>query len=151
MRRCVLVDVDGTLCDVSSVRYHVNPSDPRFSGRKRFDRFHAASIDCPPNRTATLLVQRAQAAGVDVVVVTARKWRWLYHTILWLDEHEVAYDDLHMRGDDDNRPDTEVKADILARIRRRWTPILAVDDNPAVCALWQAEGIPTLRIPGWEE
>lgn len=147
---CVLVDVDGTLCDVSSVRWHVDPSDPRFSGQRRFDRFHAASVDCPANPLATTIVARTHAAGVDVVVVTARKWKWRYHTIVWLDEHGVDYHDLYMRDDGDNRADVEVKADMLARIRRRWTPILAVDDNPSVCRLWLSEGIGVLRVPGWE-
>ncbi|WP_092501608.1 hypothetical protein [Agrococcus jejuensis] len=40
----VLFDVDGTLCDVRSIRHHVDGT-----GRRNFDAFHAESIDCPPH------------------------------------------------------------------------------------------------------
>ena len=146
-----IFDMDGTLCDVSSIRHHVNPNDPRFSGQKRFDLFHAGSIDCPPNETAVEILRNARADGVATLIVTARKTMWRFHTILWLHEQQLDYDELFMRGDDDNRKDYLVKRDLLDAMRHRYNIVLAVDDNPAVIALWQAEGIPTIRIPGWEE
>ena len=39
----VIVDIDGTLVDVSSVRHHV--AGP---GKRNFDAFHRESADCPP-------------------------------------------------------------------------------------------------------
>ncbi len=53
--------------------------------------------------------------------------------------------------DHDGRPDVEVKADILARIRRTWTVVAAVDDNPSVVGLWRSHGIPTHVVPGWDD
>lgn len=144
-------DMDGTLCDVSSIRYHVNPRDPKFTGKKRFDRFHEESIDCPPHPEASAWFRQALMFGLAPVIVTARKEMWRYHTILWLDENGFEYDELFMREDGDNRPDYEVKRDILARIKSRYTPVLALDDNPAVIALWAEFGIETVTIPGWEE
>lgn len=151
MTPCFIVDMDGTLCDVSSIRYHVSPSDPRFSGKKRFDKFHAGSIDCPPNPEAVAWFRQSLLLGLTPVIVTARKAMWRYHTILWLHEHGFEYDDLLMRADDDNRPDYEVKADILTHIRTRYRPVLALDDNPAVVRLWREQGIQTVTIPGWEQ
>lgn len=146
-----IFDMDGTLCDVTSVRHHVNPNDPRFSGEKRFDLFHAGSIDCPPNEMVVNLLLASQREGLATIIVTARKAMWRYHTILWLHEHGLSYDELFMRADEDNRQDYLVKSDLLTEIRRRYNPVLAVDDNPAVLALWDEHGIPTVRIPGWED
>ena len=47
--------------------------------------------------------------------------------------------------------DVAVKRDILAQIRTRWNPVLAVDDNAAIIRLWESEGIPVVVIPGWED
>lgn len=145
-----ILDMDGTLCDVSSIRYHVNPTHAAFSGRKRFDLFHAASIDCPPHRAAIREYEHSRRLGQAILIVTARKLMWRYHTMFWLLEHQIVYDELLMRKDNDDRPDYEVKADILRDLRQLgYAPQVAVDDNPAVIRLWKDHGIPTVQIPGW--
>ena len=141
----VIIDVDGTLANVSGIRHHV------MARPKRFDRFHAESVDCPPNQQAVDIARAAHAAGQAVLVVTARRAMWRHHTAWFLALHGIPSDALIMRGNDDHRPDVEVKRDILWQIRTRWTPVLAVDDNPKVLALWESEGIPTVVIPGWED
>lgn len=147
-----IFDMDGTLCDVSSIRYHVNPDHPRFSGKKRFDRFHADAIQCPPNELALDWYRYARDLGWSIVVVTARKSFWAMHTLLWLRENGVQHDELYMRKNLDNRADSIVKREILDEIRSDgYEPLLAVDDNPAVIQVWESEGIPTVTIPGWEE
>lgn len=152
MTKAAIFDMDGTLCNVSSIRYHVNPKDARFSGTKRFDRFHADSIDCPPNHEVLRLVDQCRDEGLAIIIVTARKFMWRYHTMTWLIEWGVEYDAMYLRGDNDNRKDYEVKADILAGIREGgYEPVLAVDDNPAIIALWEGRGIETITIPGWED
>lgn len=151
-RPCVIFDMDGTLCNVSSIRYHVNPKDPRFSGKKRFDRFHAESVDCPPNPwVADMARLFHDVVGYSVVIVTARMEEWRYHTILWLDENQVPYDRIYMRKDGDVRKDFTVKEDILAQIQREYDVMAAYDDNPAVLALWRRHGIRTIQVPGWED
>ena len=145
-----IFDMDGTLCDVSSIRYHVDRRDPRFSGRKRFDRFHGQSHLCPPNRQALRLYEKYRVDHA-VLIVTARKAMWSMHTLLWLRDNHVEHDALYMRADNDSRPDYEVKRDILTEIRKDYTVMVAVDDNPAVLRLWKEEGIKTHRIPGWKD
>jgi hypothetical protein len=56
-----------------------------------------------------------------------------------------------MRGAKDQRPDVEVKKDILDTLRQKWDILMAVDDNPSVLSLWQSEGIKTITVPGWIE
>jgi hypothetical protein len=56
-----------------------------------------------------------------------------------------------MRGPRDQRPDCDVKAGILAKIRQRYTPVAAWDDNPNVIQLWEREHIPVTVVPGWTD
>lgn len=150
MQTAVIMDMDGTLCDVSSIRHHVNPNDPGYSGEKRFDLFHSESIDCPPDPRAVAEHERALDEGHAILVVTARMYEWRYVTMLWLNENGLSYDELYMRKDGDFRRDVEVKADILAAIRQDgYEPVRAVDDNPSVVELWESEDIETVVIPGW--
>jgi hypothetical protein len=140
-----IFDVDGTLCNVESIRHYVTAKP------KNFEAFHAGSVNCPPHEWVAESARAIHGSGMPVLVVTARKERYWWHTTLWLRENWIPYHALFMRGDNDGRPDYEVKADILAEIRRFYSPVIAFDDNPAVLRLWREEGIPAVRVPGWIE
>lgn len=146
--RAAIFDMDGTLCDVSSLRHHVDRSHPDFSGRRRFDLFHGQSHLCPPDQRALDLYERYRPDH-QILVVTARSAEWAMHTLVWLEDHGIDHDRLYMRERGDYRRDVEVKRDILAEIRESYEPVVAVDDNPAVIELWEAEGITTHVIAGW--
>lgn len=147
----VIVDMDGTLADVSSIRHHLTTFDAtKRRVIKHFDRFHEESVNVPPHSHVVDQVLRAHMLGTKILIVTARRWQWRHHTAWWLAMHGVPSDALFMRGNDDNRPDVEVKQDILNTIRKAWNPIHAIDDNPSVIALWQREGISTTIIEGWQ-
>lgn len=135
---------------MSSVRWHVDLSDPRNKGYKDFNAFHEAATGCPAHKH---VVGLAQSLHPDItrIVVTARKRQWEKPTVWWLLLNEVRFDHLFMRRDGDGRPDYEVKAEILARIQTRYEVAYAIDDNPAVVRLWQSHGIPTLIVPGWKD
>jgi hypothetical protein len=68
---------------------------------------------------------------------------------VWLARHGILWHELHHRRDDDQRVDSEVKREILADLRTRYTITAAWDDNPNVIALWESEGIPVTVVPGW--
>ncbi|UOR02046.1 hypothetical protein MUN77_01560 [Leucobacter allii] len=144
----VIVDVDGTLCDVSGVRHYVL-ADPQ---RRDYEAFHGASALCPPIPATLDWVEQHRAAGRTVFVVTARSQRWEFLTRRWMRKWGIRYDWLLMRADGDLRKDRLVKTDILARIRARgFEVVAAIDDNPNVIDLWQAEGIEVTVVPGWDE
>lgn len=151
--KAVICDMDGTLVDVSSIRHHVRGGilpDGSYK-RKNFDAFHTESATCPPIQETLDLVTWHREAGTKIIIVTARSRRYRVPTVWWLLWNNIETDDLFMRRDGDHRPDYEVKKDLLVEIRKRWTPIHALDDNPNVIRLWQEEGIPTTVIPGWED
>ncbi|WP_326806631.1 hypothetical protein OHB04_02245 [Streptomyces sp. NBC_01775] len=143
MREAVIFDVDGTLCDVRSIRHLLD-------GPGGFHAFHTASVDCPPHTDVVEAARAARAAGLAVLVVTARSVRYRPHTAMWLALHDVPSDAMWMRAAGDGRPDYDVKRDVLSRIRERYVPVHAWDDNPNVLALWSEESIPTTVVPGWD-
>ena len=142
---CIIVDVDGTIVDVSGVRHYVR-DDRR---HKDFDHFHLGAMFCPPIRSTLDTIAAAHDDGLVVVIVTARKERWRHHTRWYLEKHGIRAEHLVMRADDDDRRDVEVKREILSQIRQWYEPVLAVDDNPSVVDMWRAEGIPVQIVPGW--
>lgn len=148
MRNAVIIDMDGTLANVSGIRHFVIPNAER--RYKDFDAFHRESVNVPPNSQAVDIARQAHGDGLAVLIVTARRHKWRHHTAWFLAMHDIPSEALFMRHDNDHRSDVAVKRDILARIRREWNPILAVDDNPAIVNLWISEGIETVVIPGWE-
>jgi hypothetical protein len=69
---------------------------------------------------------------------------------MWLAKNNIRSHGLFMRADDDNRPDYEVKKDILDKITKLWSVTHAVDDNPNVIKLWEDHSIPTTKIGTWD-
>ena len=141
----VIFDVDGTLADVASIRHYVTGE------KKNFTKFHAAASLVHPHREAVELAASLKRAGYAILVVTSRKEEWRRNTTVWLRKWEVEFDRMYMRGQDDGRRDVDVKRDILQAIRRTHRVVLAVDDNPAIIALWNEERIPVVTWPGWPE
>lgn len=144
LQEAELFDMDGTLCNIQGIRHLV-------IGQKRdFHAFHTASASCPPNPELVEKARQAHQRGRAVLIVTARKRRYERLTSMWLALHEVPSTEMFMRHDFDNRPDYEVKRGILNRIRLRYQPVKAYDDNPAIIRLWEEEDIPYELVPGWE-
>lgn len=142
----VIFDMDGTLCDVTSVRHHV--LDRR---RRNYKAFHYLSVFCPPIEWVRDLSDQHNAEGATVIVVTARHEQWRHLTEAWLFQHNVPYTELHMRKQDDMRKDKSIKGEILDLLLETYDIEHAYDDNPSIIELWQERGIPHTAVPGWAE
>lgn len=143
----VIVDVDGTLCDVSTALHHITTPDVT----KDFDAFHRAAAQCPPTGWVLDWCEEQRAAGHTLVIVTGRMYRHYNDTADWLVRHlPGSFVGPLMRGDDDVRPDTEVKRDIHALLTDPnyydFEIVGAIDDRPSVIALWRSLGIPTTVV-----
>lgn len=141
VRDAVIVDVDGTLCDVSSIQHFVaeRPRD--------FDAFYRASAGCPAHEEVVREIADARDRGLAVLIVTGRQRRWRELTEAWLADHGVEYDQLYLRGDRDFRPDVAFKTDVLDWIRKDgYRPVHAWDDRPGVIKLWERHGISTTTV-----
>lgn len=150
-KNAVIVDMDGTLANVSTIRHLVDG----INSKKDFNAFHAASEFVPANKQAIDFCRRHHKDGVAIVIVTARMEEWRPHTKRFIDRelterHGVPIADQFHRADRDYRKDYEVKKEILAKVREKYDVIGAIDDNPNVITLWEEEGIPTELVPGWD-
>jgi hypothetical protein len=144
--RAVIFDVDGTLCDVRSVRHFVQGSTGEKKPSANFDSFHEASAACPPFEMVKKLAMSAKTLGLMVLIVTGREAKWASLTAAWLTKNGIPWDELRTRRAKDFRPDHEIKAEIRAEIVLGYEPILAVDDRVDIIAVWQAAQIPTLQV-----
>lgn len=144
--KAVIVDMDGTLVNVTDIRHHVRKHP------KDFDSFHAASIDSPPIQQALDFCQRYHDQGYVILVVTARVHKWFYTSLFWLHENmAVPFEGPFMRQDNGLRPDVDVKREIFAGLVTQYDIRAACDDNPAIIALWQELGLDVEIVPGWED
>ncbi|WP_024816939.1 phosphatase domain-containing protein [Arthrobacter sp. 31Y] len=147
----IIFDMDGTLCDVRSIRHLVIRNHPDNPGHRNFDRFHELSVDCPPNLNVLAAANEARAQGHKVIIVTARQEKYRQLTKWWMLLNGVPFDQQLHRKTGDGRPDRVVKQEILAGLRQHYNIIHAWDDNPNVLALWAEEGIETTVVEGWFE
>lgn len=148
-RDAVIVDMDGTLCDVRSIRHLVDG----INSKKDFNAFHTASEFVPANKQAIDYCVRAHKAGQVVIIVTARMEQWRGVTRRFLDRELIPHVPIEAqfhRADGDYRKDHEIKAEILAVVRKTYNVVGACDDNPSIVELWESEGIPVELVPGWD-
>lgn len=141
----VIFDCDGTLADVTGIRHYVTGKD------RNFHRFHTEGVNCPPIRRTVVAAEELHKAGFKILIVTAREFRYAFHTMFWLRMHlPVPYEQLYMRRNKDYREDGIIKREILDLIRKDGYSIIhAFDDNPNVIKVWRDEGIPVTEIEGY--
>ncbi|MGA8986852.1 hypothetical protein [Aeromicrobium sp.] len=136
MRDAAIFDMDGTLCDTSSIEHLITGED------KDFAAFHAASADCPPRPAIVEAARDEQARGRAILVVTSREFIWRDLTLDWLVSNRVPHDAVYLRIVGDYRKDVQIKRDILAQISADGFAVRAAwDDKPAVLDLWRENGI----------
>lgn len=139
-RSAVIVDLDGTLCNVSTILHFVEGEE------KDFHAFHAASAWCPPDDHVAAAVRTAHDAGEGILVVTGREFIWRDLTLDWLRDHDLPYDELVMRISGDYRPDHVIKAEMLDDLLARgWAVADAWEDQDDIAELWESCGISVHR------
>ncbi|WP_313408342.1 hypothetical protein [Aeromicrobium sp.] len=142
-RDAALFDLDGTLCDTSSIAHLV--AGPGADYRA----FHAASADCPPAADVVAAVADARRRGLAVVLWTGREFVWRDLTLDWLAGHEIAFDGLYMRLAADYRPATKVKAELLRDIAGDGFSVTeAWEDDRPVAELLRDAGVEVTLVPG---
>lgn len=153
IRNAVVFDVDGTLCDVSSIRHLVKKGA---SKARDFKAFHEGASDCPPIEWVVQDVVNFYMMDFKILIVTARSEMYRARLETWLRQKAglplFTFDKIYMRPDKDFRPDREVKEEIYQNILEDgFDPFLAYDDNPSIVEMWRDKGIPVMVVPGWEE
>lgn len=137
--KTVIVDIDGTLADVRHRLHHIE-----VPGKKNWKAFfEAADRDRPIRRILDKV--REMANDHTIVIVTGRPEKYRFSTEKWLKKHNVPYKKLYMRRNGDHRPDYEAKSAVLDEIPAT-DIVLAIDDRPPVCEMWERNGIKCMLV-----
>jgi predicted kinase len=132
--RAVLVDIDGTL----ALKGNRGVYDFEHCGRDH--------LNIPVARTVRL----HRNAGDRIILLSGRGAEYRPQTLAWLADHEVWFDELHMRPENDQRRDDIVKAELFdAHVRDRFNVRMSLDDRTRVVNLWRRMGLPCWQVaPG---
>lgn len=144
LHKAIIVDLDGTLCDVEHRVHHVR------SKPKNWSAFNQAMDQDKPYFWCIELIAAMQGRGYKIYFVTGRDENFREMTSAWLKLHHVSYDHLYMRADQDFREDSEVKEEIyITHIEKNSQVLFVVDDRKSVVERWRKLGLTCLQCaPG---
>lgn len=130
--KAIIVDLDGTLCDVDHRVHHVQ------SKKKNWKAFNELMVHDKLNDWCFELMKAMSAQGYKILFVTGRGEPWRVPTETWLHKHSVKYEHLYMRGVLDQREDSDVKEEIYTTsIEQKYQVLFVVDDRKSVVERWR--------------
>ena len=140
---CAIFDLDGTIADVRH-RLHlikggglVQPNWPAF--------FDACKDDTPIEYVVRL--NHILFRNLVVFIASVRPDSHREVTVQCLAKWKVRYHHLMMRKAKDYRDDTEVKKEMLDKIRGMgFNPVFSIDDRPEVVKMWRRNGVPCFVV-----
>lgn len=138
----IIIDLDGTLCDVSHRTHLVKQSPPNWPA------FFDACTDDTPNPAVVALVSMAIQAHYAILYVSGRPETHRAQTQAWLSQHGLDYHRLLlMRPAGDYRPDAVVKRELFDRhISGQYKVLFTVDDRAIVVKMWRDLGLTCFQV-----
>lgn len=140
--KAIIIDLDGTLCDVSHRVHFVKESPPSW-----LSFFDACTYDTP-NPAVAALVDMASSAGYQIIYVSGRPATHRAQTEEWLKANCFdGYTALLMRPAGDYRPDQIVKRELYeAHIAGKYEVLFTVDDRDQVVKMWRSLGLTCFQV-----
>ena len=146
--KCVVSDLDGTLADCNHRRHFVRNLNNDPNWRKDWHGFFSQiSLDTLRQEVADQL-KSAKAAGLDIILVSARPYTYRKATEAWLLKNGIQWDRLLMREASDNRDDTIVKQEIIDKLLDKTKIITWFDDRKCVIDAVRSNGINVINVGG---
>ena len=142
MKPAIIIDLDGTLCNVQHRLRYVKVQPPNWPA------FFDACVDDLPNSAVVALCDMARDSGAAILYVSGRPETHRAPTEAWLDTHGLnGHTLLLMRPAGDYRPDAEIKCELYeAHIKDRYNVLFTVDDRNVVVAMWRALGLTCFQV-----
>jgi hypothetical protein len=136
----VVFDIDGVLSDATSRQHFIE------RGRRDWTAFFEACGDDPVIAEIARLVELLDPA-LHVVLLTGRPFRVRPQTLAWLERYGLRWDLLVMRDRGDYSQVTAFKRAVIDDLRAYGLDLrLALEDDPANHAMFEAEGVPCVYI-----
>lgn len=146
----ILFDIDGTIADNSHRSHFVEDQSCRKDTHvSDWDSFlHPDNV--AKDRPITHMIELGRKfydSLFTIHILTGRQESLRDTTVLWLNRHGFSfYTELHMRSNNDYRPDYEVKREIINKYYKPGQIHLAIDDRKPVVDVFNFLGIPTLHV-----
>lgn len=149
-RKAVILDIDGTACEVSSILHYIigKPKHER-----DHDSFIAGSMSCPAKPEVLEWLASHMEAGAALLVLTGREERFRKQSESWVAKSVPwSWEAFKMAPDHDPRPGAETKRALYHELIEEGYEIIgAAEDRPDIVALWEELEIPDIfHVPGYE-
>lgn len=144
MAKIFVFDIDGTLADLTHRKNFV-ASKP-----KNWNAFDAGIPHDKLFEDIAHLLWVFYERGDKIILCSGRSSRTRGVTEDWLAKHNIRFDALYMRTDNDHRQDSIVKVELLQQIREQHgEPFIWFDDRQQVVDAIRAQGVRVLQVaPG---
>jgi hypothetical protein len=134
----VVFDIDGVLSDATSRQHFIE------RGRRDWTAFFEA---CDPVIGEIARLLELLDPALHVVLLTGRPFRVRPQTLAWLERYGLRWDLLVMRDRGDYSQVTMFKQAVVDELRGYGFDLrLALEDDPANHAMFEAEGVPCVYI-----
>lgn len=135
----MVFDIDGTLAEFDADRLgHLVHGVEKY-----WDDFHLAMADAVMIAPIAKLMRRLKESGETILICSGRPKGWAEHTIAWLRKHDLPFDGIYLRTEDqDDATDPVVKRRALKEMQADgFEPWLVIDDRTSVVEAWRGEGL----------
>ncbi|MES2526212.1 MAG: hypothetical protein V4598_03970 [Bdellovibrionota bacterium] len=138
-KKAIIVDLDGTLADITHRRKFVEGKT------KDWKNFNRNIIKDDLNIWCAEIIRR-MISDHHVLLVSGRTDDLKKETTEWLTKHNVPFTDLMMRPEKDYRDDTVVKREIYEeKIKPFYDVLFVLDDRAKVVKMWRETGLVCLQ------
>lgn len=139
MKKAIIVDLDGTLADITHRRKYVE------GPKKDWKNFNKNILQDDINRWCREIIRR-MIHDHHVLLVSGRTDQLKKETVDWLSKHDVPYTALLMRDSRDHRDDTVVKKELYENeIKPFYDILFVIDDRAKVVKMWRDAGLVCLQ------
>ena len=138
----VIFDIDGTLANISERIHHIKRKP------KNWNAFNAGMAQDKAIHSMVRLCNILYASGLRIILCSGRNERNRLETVEWLSKQGVNYHELLLRRDEDYRPDSVVKRELIQDLDKSKI-LFVVEDRSRVVEMWRSEGLVCLQCaPG---
>jgi len=143
MKQALVVDLDGTLCDMSErLPLIVDPE----KAKRDWDAFYAAMVNDKLNKWCHELITTYADKGVHIIYITGRPDKYQSQTMDWLRRNMCPINGLYMRPAKDSRKDTIVKKELFeSYVKPKYEILFCIDDRTHLAQMWRSLGLVCLQ------
>lgn len=141
-RKAIIVDLDGTLCDITHRRQWV------IEKPKNWKMFFAGIAEDKVNRAVASIIERYNCSyDTDVILVSGRGEEHREETGKWLRKHKIVYNLLLMRPYNNREDDDIIKESIYRTyIEPYFNVLFCIDDRVRIIRMWRKLGLTCFAI-----